>query len=150
MNTKLILGITGTILISIVTYGLYHSYITPECYDGYGGAQYVEKESFVKALSSAQTLDFVRVISLAQEVYRCGETTYLLKKSSRGVTGFTEVDVSRTEFNTFIESKNSSTTLFKIYQSGNSPYFAEDIQTGIEYIINQNDTGYNVEKALRV
>ena len=144
MNTKLILGITGTILISIVTYGLYHSYITPECYDGYGGAQYVEKELFLKTQPSAQTLDFVRNIALAQEVYRCGDTTYLLKKNQ----GF--IEVSSKEFNRFIEEKNVLTTLFKIYQSGNSPYFAEDIRTGIEYIIDQNDTGYNVEKALRL
>ena len=144
MGIKYVWGVVAGITIIAAIYGLYHAYTTPDCYDGYGGAHYVEKESFVKVLSSADTLDFIRNLSLAQEGYRCGDTTYLIKKNQEFI------EVSNNEFSLFIEGKNASTTLFKVYQSGNSPYFAEDIQTGIKYLINQNDTGYNVEKALRV
>ncbi len=125
--------ISGIVIIILVVsfYAYLRNNVT--CYDGYGSGQYFSRAEFFKKIDNGVTPqeDFSTMLKdlnddkLAFENYRCGGTNYLIKNGNK----FKEV--SKINFQNFVNENSSG--LVKIWQSGNSPYFVDDISTGKKY-----------------
>jgi hypothetical protein len=68
------------------------------------------------------------------ESFRCGDTTYSIKNGEKWEK------VSRSKFNEFIEQNRENT--LKVHQSGNSPFFVNDLTDGKKYFIGNNESSY--------
>jgi len=68
------------------------------------------------------------------ESFKCGSTAYSIKDGEKWKK------VSKGKFDEFVE-KNKEDTL-RIYQSGNSPFFVEDLTDGKKYSIGINESRY--------
>lgn len=109
------------------------------CVDGYGSGQYVTKSELISKLNSVGSgpndLNIMvhGLDEIALESYRCGDTNYSIKDGDK----FKEV--SQSDFQKFIDGKSG---LYKVTQSGNSPYIVKDLSTGDQYFIDQKNGKY--------
>ena len=134
-----ILGIFVVIAVAGVGY-LINSYEQPECLDGYGSAKYVDEGDFLAKLNNITTerdihQDYLNLTSVAMEGFRCGDTTYFIIADSNWKK------VSKSKFDEYIQSKDN---LIRISQSGNSPYFVKDLETGKNYFIDKNGSTWQL------
>lgn len=131
--------VSGIIIIVLVVgvYVYFENGVT--CYDGYGSGRYVTKSELTAKLNSAGSEPndlstmFHELDEIAIESYRCGDTSYSINDDDK----FRKV--SQSDFQKFVDGKSG---LYKVTQSGNSPYFVEDLTTGNKYFIDQKNGKY--------
>lgn len=139
MKSKTYWIIGSIIVVLIIAIFLFKSFYNPICYDGQGSAQYVSKAEFLTSLNNTSTergihWDYLNLTSVATENFNCGDTTYSVKDGEKWTT------VSKTKFNEYIDQNKDNLNLVRISQSGNSPFFINDLTTGSKYILGINET----------
>ncbi len=132
-----LLGFLAGIIILIVF--AFKFLYNPICYDGYGSARYVDKTELLSKLNSITTKkgvywDNLNITSNAMESFRCGDTTYSIKEGEKWK------EVSKSKFDIFIEQNKENK--LRVHQSGNSPFFVDDLTDGKKYFIGINESRY--------
>lgn len=139
--------ISGIIIIVLVIGAYVYFKNSVTCYDGYGSGRYFTKSELTSKLNFAGSgpndLNIMvhELDEIALESYRCGDTSYSIKD------GYKFKKVSQSDFQKFVDSKSE---LYKVTQSGNSPYFVEDLSTGNKYLIGQKDGRYALIEEKRI
>ena len=144
--------ISGIIVIVLIAIG--YVYLKNKnnvfCPDSYGSGNYVSRTELFKQIDKgitskenlAITLNGLNDNRIAFEIYACGNTDYMIR------AGDAFKKVSENDFQKFINQKTSD--LVKIHQSGNSPYFVDDLSSGKKYFFSQQEGKYILIEERRI
>jgi hypothetical protein len=134
--------VSGIIVMLLIVAGYTYLRNNTVCDDGYGSGNYVSRTELFQQVDKGITswekfsamLKSLNENKIAFETYTCGDTDYMIKD------GNTFKKVNKNSFQEFINQKTSD--LVKIYQSGNSPYFVNDLSSGKKYYFSQKEGKY--------
>lgn len=134
--------ISGIIVIVLIVAGYAYFKNNMVCPDSYGSGSYISRTELFRQVDKGITswenfstaLKGLNENKIAFETYACGNTEYMVRE------GNAFKKVSKNSFQEFINPKTSD--LVKIHQSGNSPYFVDDLSSGKKYFFSQQEGKY--------